>query len=348
MRQPPTTAGAPPAPSNGAIADAFDELADLYELDGAVVHRVQAYRTAARAVRESSLSVATLALAGRATELDGIGTTLQEKILALAETGAIPAAERLRAKYPPGLVAITRLPGIGAKRARLLYEELGIDSPEALRQAALQQRLRTVRGLGPKFEATVIAALQDGVPERTRVQLLLPAALELGETIAEALRAHGPPDARVQLAGSARRLADTVSQIDLVGTSADPAALARCLAELEPIERARPATHAGARGRTHSGVPVELHTGPPGAHPNLLQHFTGSAAHNAALAHRALRAGLELREHGVARDGDRAIHACASEPELYALLGLAHIPPELREDRGELDAAAAQGAAGAA
>ena len=151
---------AQPELSNSALADALEELGDMYELDGAVVHRVLAYRTAARAVRESSVSVAALAREGRATELPGVGTTLQEKILALLETGSIPAADRLRAKFPPGLIAITRLPGLGPKRARLLHSELGIDSPEMLREAALQQRLRTVRGLGPKFEVSVLESLQ--------------------------------------------------------------------------------------------------------------------------------------------------------------------------------------------
>ena len=118
--------------SNTAIADAFDELGDLYELDGAIVHRVLAYRSAAKAVRNSSVSVAALAREGRATELPGIGNTLQEKILTLLQTGSIPSAERLRAKFPPGLIAITQLPGLGPKRARLLHSELGIDSLDRL------------------------------------------------------------------------------------------------------------------------------------------------------------------------------------------------------------------------
>ncbi|HEY4895174.1 MAG TPA: histidinol-phosphatase, partial [Solirubrobacteraceae bacterium] len=109
--------------SNTAIAEAFDELGDLYELDGAIVHRVVAYRSAAKAVRDASVSVASLAREGRATELSGIGKTLQEKIVSLLQTGTIPAAERLRAKFPPGLVAITRVPGLGPKRARLLHSE---------------------------------------------------------------------------------------------------------------------------------------------------------------------------------------------------------------------------------
>ncbi|MBA3808131.1 MAG: histidinol-phosphatase, partial [Solirubrobacterales bacterium] len=150
---------AEPELSNIAIAEAFDELGDLYELDGAIVHRVLAYRSAAKAVREASVSIAALARDGRATEIAGIGKTLQEKTLALLDTGSIPAAEKLRAKFPPGLVAITRLPGLGAKRARLLHSELGIDSPEALREAAQAERLRTVRGLGAKFETSVLASL---------------------------------------------------------------------------------------------------------------------------------------------------------------------------------------------
>src|SRR5204863_5477262 len=125
-----------PDPPNAAIASLFDELADLYELDGAVVHRVLAYRNAAKAVRESPVSIAALTREGRVTELSGIGKTLEEKIQALLGTGSIPAVEKLRAKFPPGLVDLTRLPGLGPKRARRLYDELGIDSLDALREAA--------------------------------------------------------------------------------------------------------------------------------------------------------------------------------------------------------------------
>src|SRR3954451_11536140 len=146
-------------PTNAEIADAFSELGDLYELDGAIVHRVVAYRSAAKAVREASVSVAALAREGRATELPGIGKTLQEKIVSLAETGTIPAAAKLRAKFPPGLIAITRLPGLGPKRARLLHSELGIDSLEALRAAVEGERVRGLKGFGPKAEENIRAGL---------------------------------------------------------------------------------------------------------------------------------------------------------------------------------------------
>src|SRR3954465_3340920 len=144
-----------PDPPNATIASLFDELADLYELDGAVIHRVLAYRTAAKVVRESPVSIAALTREGKVTEVPGIGKTLEEKISALLETGTIPAVEKLRAKFPPGLMDLTRLPGLGPKRARRLFDELGIDSLEALRAAAQTQRLRDAKGFGPKFEDSV-------------------------------------------------------------------------------------------------------------------------------------------------------------------------------------------------
>jgi DNA polymerase (family 10) len=331
--------------ANPAIADALEELGDLYELDGAIVHRVLAYRRAADTIREASVSVGALARAGRATELPGIGETLQEKIVALLDTGTIPAAERLRAKFPPGLITITRIPGLGPKRARLLHEQLGIDSPQALRDAAAAQRLRGVRGLGAKFEEKVLAALDDLTAEGTPIdgalprprRALLPAAIELGEALAAGLREHGPPDTQVQLAGSARRGVDSVKDIDLVAVTAEPELLARALGSLEQIERVGSSGPAGVRGRTHSGIGVDLRIAAPAQLGNLLQHFTGSAAHNAALRELAVRKGLHVSEYGVLDDATGATQTCPTEAEVYELLGLPYIPPELREHRGELE-----------
>src|ERR1700736_4337546 len=139
-------------PTNTEIATALDELGDLYELDGAIIPRIVAYRNAAKAVRDAPVSVAAMARQGRATELPGIGGTIQEKVLALAEEGVIPAAAKLRAKFPPGLVEVTRLPGLGPKRARRLFEELGIDSLDALRTAIDEHRVKDLRGFGVKAE----------------------------------------------------------------------------------------------------------------------------------------------------------------------------------------------------
>ncbi|HEY7960494.1 MAG TPA: PHP domain-containing protein [Solirubrobacteraceae bacterium] len=324
--------------TNAAIADALEELGDLYELDGAIVHRVLAYRNAARAVRESSVSVVALARAGRATELAGIGDTLQQKIVTLLQTGTTPSSERLRAQFPPGLVEIARLPGLGPKRARLLHDELGIHSLQQLREAALAQRLRGVRGLGPKFEANVLSALEESF-NRAAPRLLLPAAIELGEALIAGLRENAPADATIELAGSTRRMVDAVKDIDVIATTAEPRELTDLVAELEQIESVASSGAAGARARTHSGVSVDLRVARPEQHGNLLQHFTGSARHNAALREGAVRRGLHVSEYGVREDANARTHTSATEQEVYDLLGLAWIEPELREDRGELQAA---------
>src|SRR5438105_1957335 len=173
--------GPPRDPTNAEIAAALDELADLSELDGAIIHRVVAYRNAAKTVREAPVSVLTLAREGRATELPGIGHTIQEKVVALADDGAIPAAVKLRAKFPPGLIEITRLPGIGPKRARRLFEELGTDSLETLRAAAEEERIRTVKGFGPKAEEAILAALREAGAGERRPRGVLDKAPAIGE-----------------------------------------------------------------------------------------------------------------------------------------------------------------------
>jgi DNA polymerase (family 10) len=334
----------PADPSNAQIADALQELGDLYELDGAIVHRVVAYRSAAKAVREASVSVAARAREGRASELPGIGKTLQEKILALAETGTIPAAERLRGKFPPGLVALTRLPGLGPKRARLLFSELGVDSPEALRKAAEGQRLRSVKGLGPKFEQSMLAALEraEQAPPGRAGRVLLPRAMQIGESLLAGLTSGAPDGTTVELAGSIRRRADSVKDIDIVAATDDPAWLLERLAGLEEVERVTSSGAAGARARTHAGVGVDLRIAAPGQLGSLLQHFTGSGAHNTALREAAVRRGLHVSEYGILDDSTGETEPFATEQQVYARLGLAYIEPELREDRGEL-AAAAQG-----
>ncbi len=168
----------------------------------------------------------------------------------------------------------------------------------------------------------------------------------VGETLAAGLREHGPSDAHVQLAGSARRGADSVKDIDLVAVTAEPQRLAAVLAQLEQIERVGASGPVGARGRTHSGLSVDLRIAAPEQLGNLLQHFTGSATHNAALRELAVRKGLHVSEYGVLDDTTGATRTCATEAEVYDLLGLPYIPPELRENRGELEAAmATQGSA---
>src|SRR3954463_3331309 len=147
--------------TNAEIAAAFDELGDLYELDGAVSYRVIAYRTAAKTVRDASVSVMGLTREGKVPSLPGIGKTLEEKLRALDETGDIPAAQKLRAKFPPGLLSVMHLPGFGPKRARLLYDELGVDSLDGLRKAAESGQIRGLRGFGARVEENLLRILAD-------------------------------------------------------------------------------------------------------------------------------------------------------------------------------------------
>ena len=327
-------------PTNSQIAAALDELGDLYELDGASIHRIIAYRNGARAVRETSVSVAELALAGRATELAGIGATLQEKILALTTDGAIPALEKLRARFPPGLVELTKLPGLGPKRARRLYEELGIDSLDALRSAAQQGRISALRGFGERAEQALLEAAETYARTGPPTRMLLSRALAVGDELIHAIGAIEGCGQAV-LAGSARRMAETVKDLDIVATADDPAVLAAAVAALPQVQdSSTPGTHA-VRIRTHSGVSVDVRIVTDDQFGDALQHLTGSKEHNVALREYAVRRGLHISEYGVLEDATGLTHRCASEAEVYALLSMDYIEPELREGRGEIEAALA-------
>jgi DNA polymerase (family 10) len=321
--------------TNTRIAELFDELGDLYELDGAVVHRVLAYRNAAKAVRDASRSVAALTREGTVTSLPGIGKTLEEKLRALVETGTIPALDRLREQFPPGLLEMTRLPGLGPKRARKLFDELGIDSLQALGKAATEERLRGIKGFGPKFEATVLASIAAGHGDEGSRRIPLHRALETAAPIVEALRAH-PASDEVHIAGSARRLADSVKDLDVIATASDPRALLDAFVALPELEVAGSPGDNAAKGVTHNGLAIDVRVVEPDQLGNLLQHFTGSKLHNTALRAAAVRKGLHVSEYGITDDATGQTHRCATEAEVYALLGLPFIPPELREDRGEL------------
>ena len=323
---------------NGDIAEAFEELASLYELDGAVVYRVVAYRNAAKAIREAGVSVEELARQGRAAELAGVGKTIAEKIDALLETGSIPSADKLKAKIPPGLVEITRIPGLGPKRVRLLHDQIGVSSLDDLRRAAEDGSLKDVPGFGKKAEENVQAALAAGADGRAKQRTLLSQALTVGEELVAALRDH-PAALRVELAGSARRYADSVKDLDIVAASSDPAALSQAFGKLDPIDSLGSSGEAGARAVTHSGLSVDLRIVPEEAFGNLLQHFTGSGRHNEALRSEAVRRGLHVSEYGIADDDSGGTEAFTTEEQVYERLGMSWIPPELRENRGELAAA---------
>jgi DNA polymerase (family 10) len=326
-----------PDPTNIELAAALDELGDLNELDGAIVHRVVAYRNAAKVIREAPGSVAALVREGRVTELPGVGKTLDEKLRVLIETGSIPATEKLRAKFPAGLVAITKLEGLGPKRARRLYDELGIDSLEALGAAARAGRISELKGFGPKAEQGLLEAIAAHEQRPASARLVLAKAMPVAEAILDGLRAH-PAVERAEVAGSARRLADDAKDLDVVVASDDVAAVAAAFSELDVIAQSS-GGEAGARGMAQNGLRVDLRVVPPATFGNLLQHFTGSKAHNVRLREMAVRRGLHVSEHGILDDATGETLTCATEDEVYAALGLPYVEPELRENRGELDAA---------
>ncbi len=325
--------------TNAEIAAAFDELAVLYELDGAVKYRVLAYSTAAKAIRESPVSVAELAGAGRATEIPGVGKTLAEKIDFLLETGEIPSAVKLKAKFPPTLIEVTRVPGLGAKTAKRLYDEIDVCTLEDLKKAAEEERIRDVKGLGAKVEENVLAALERlGEPGQGPGRLLLSAVRPIADELAAALREHPAAD-RVEVAGSVRRWAETCKDIDLIATATEPSTLAGQLAGHPLVAAAGTPGPNGVRAQTHNGISIDLRIVEPEAFGNLLQHFTGSQAHNIQLREDAVSRGLSVSEHGITEVESGEVTLCATEEEVYERLGYAYIEPELREGRGELKAA---------
>jgi DNA polymerase (family 10) len=322
---------------NAEIAAALRELGILYELDGADRFRVQAYREAARTVAESPVSIEKLAEDGRLTELPAIGKTLAEKIETLIATGSIPSADKLKAKFPATLVEVTRVPGLGAKTARRIYDELGVENLTQLKEAAEQGRIAGMRGLGAKKEESILSALEgvteDGIGER----LLLSNVLPVAEEIRSDLLGLGVAN-RIEIAGSARRWTETCKDLDLIATTDDAAGLVEALATHGLSAESRRGGDVAASVLTHAGLKVDLRIGTEETFGNLLQHFTGSAEHNVELRERALQRGYSVSEHGVAEVEGKKVHRFPEEAGVYELLGLQYIEPELREGRGEIEA----------
>ena len=336
-------------PRNAELAERFELLADMLELDGADAFRLAAYRRAATRIRESAVSVAELALEGKAQRLSGIGGTIEQKIVELSETGDLRRSRSCARRIPLGLVEITHVPGLGPKTTRKLWQELGIESAAQLRAAAEQGLLRECAG--PRREdgaerphltsrSRRSAASRDG-------RALLGNVLPFVEAVVAELRAH-PAAVRVSEAGSGRRRAETVRDLDVIATATDAGALIEHFATLEWVAEvvAKGPTKVTVVG--HDGLRFDLRVVPPECYGNLLQHFTGSKDHNVALREDAVRRGLSVSEYGVEDTASGTVATMETEEELYAHLGFAWIPPELRENGGELEAARDRDAAGAA
>jgi DNA polymerase (family 10) len=326
-----------PLPSNAELAQQLELLADLLELDGADAFRLTAYRRAATRVRESAVPVAQLALDHKATRLSGIGSTIENKIIEYTETGDLSALAKLRAKLPAGLVEVMHVPGLGPKTAKKLHAEIGVASLDDLRAAAEAQQLRELPGLGAKTEEKVLAALakpKAKVERKTLLGRVLPAV----ERAVEELREH-PAAEQVSEAGSVRRRCETVRDLDIIATASDPSALTSHFAGLPWVAEVVARGSTKATVVSHDGLRFDLRVVPPESYGNLLQHFTGSKAHNVALREEAVGRKLSISEYGVKHVETGDVFHAASEEELYDFLGYQWIPPELRENRGELDAA---------
>src|SRR5215203_545118 len=322
-------------PRNEQVADQFDLLADLMELDGADAFRVSAYRKAAQRIRETPGPVAQMALEGRAKGLQGIGKTIEGKIV---EDGEIHALTKKKAAVPSELAEFIRLPGLGPKTARRIWEELGITTVAGLRAAAEAQQLRGLSGLGARSEDKILAALAKPAAAEGPRRALLGTTLPKLRAVVAVLAEHPAAD-KVSLAGSARRYRETVRDLDIIATASDPSALIEYFCSLRWV------VEVAARGTTkatvlsHEGLRFDLRVVPPEAYGNLLQHFTGSKAHNVALREAAVRRGLSVSEYGITEVESEQLHAFASEEEVYGFLGYEWIPPEMREGLGELELA---------
>ncbi len=327
-------------PRNAEIADQLDLLADISEILAEESFKVIAYRRAATRIRETPGPVAELALAGRATDLPGIGKTIEQKVVEIATDGEMHALTRRREKVPAGVVDFLRLPGVGPKTAARIWTELGVTTLDGLKTAAEDGRLRGLSGMGQKSEEKILAALAAGAGRKAPRddRGLLGRALPAVHDIVEQLSAHGAAIA-VSEAGSVRRRRETVRDLDFIATSSEPSSLIAAFCEADWVSEvvARGATKATVVG--HQGLRFDLRVVPPECFGNVLQHFTGSKDHNVALREDAQRRGLSISEYGVTTVETGEVVTHATEEELYEYLGYAWIPPELRESDGELKAA---------
>jgi DNA polymerase (family 10) len=324
-------------PRNADVADQFDLLADFLELEGSDQFRPLAYRRAAQRMRETGGSIAQLAIDGKAKDLSGIGKTIEEKIVQIVEDGRIEALAKREAKTPPDVVEFMRLPGLGPKTARRIWQELGVETLSDLKKAAETEQLRTLTGLGPKTEENVLKAL--ATPKKKIEQKpLLGRALPAVRAVVADLREHPAAD-QVSEAGSVRRLKEQVRDLDIIATASDPVALIEHFTQLPWVDEVV------AKGRTKAtvvasdGLRFDLRVVPPDSYGNLLHHFTGSKQHNVALREEAVRRHLSISEYGIQDTETGEVFTDKTEVAMFKRLGYPWIPPELRENMGELEAA---------
>jgi len=327
---------AKPAPiSNKQIAAIFYEVADILEIKS-VQFKPVAYRRAAHVIETLDEDINSISERGELEEIPGVGTNLAAKIREILRTGRLAYLEKLKQETPEGVLNLAEIGGIGPKKALILSRDLGINDREKLEEAAKAGKIRDLPGFGEKSEKNILQSIH--AMKSTGRRFLLGDILPVAETIKKHLAAL-PPTQQISLAGSIRRRKETVGDVDILAASAEPEKIMAAFCELPEIDRIL------GRGPTKSsivltsGVQVDLRVVDSDQYWTALQYFTGSKAHNIAMRRRALERNWKLNEYGVTSLSDRKLLHGQTEQDLYRMLGLAYIEPEMREDSGEIEAA---------
>ncbi|MEN3305478.1 MAG: polymerase [Micromonosporaceae bacterium] len=323
---------------NEAVAALLQEYADLLSITGGGdAFKARVYERAARSVAGHPVDVSTLDLKGL-QQIPNVGRSIAEKIVEYLGTGTVPAMEKLRAKVPAGVRELTRIPTLGPRKAMVLYEDLGVTSIEELRDAILAGKLAGQRGFGARTAENILHGI--ALLEHSQGRVLVSTAMETAEEIVAALSTVAGC-VRCTYAGSLRRMRDTIGDVDVLAASAHSEPLMAAFAGLPLVAEVIAAGPTKTSVRTTSGLQVDLRVVPAEAWGAALQYFTGSKAHNIRIREIAVRKGLKLSEYGLFRADDGALLVSQTEQEVYERLGLPWIPPTLREDRGEIEAALA-------
>ncbi len=325
----------PQRPSNTEVAATFSRLADLLAIRGESRFKVVAYRRAAESIAQLPEPLDAIRRRSALEDIPGVGEEIARKIEDLLDTGSFPLLREVEAEFPPGVAELLAVPDIGPKRARLLYEQLGIDSLDALRRALAEGRLREVAGLGPDLIARVSAGA--GSLQAADERLPLGAARALGLDLIARLTDRVPAIRRIELAGSVRRSRETAGDLDIVAAAEDPAAAVAAFAALPGVARVEMQGPNRCRVLLQDGFAADLRVLPERHWGSLLHHFTGNKYHNIRLRDLALARGAHMSEYGYTVGDELA--PCATEAEVYAFLGMQYIPPPLRENTGEIDLA---------
>ncbi|WP_337288273.1 DNA polymerase/3'-5' exonuclease PolX [Candidatus Methylomirabilis sp.] len=322
--------------SNLDIAKLFHEIADLLEIKDDNAFKIRAYRRAAMNLESLTEEIEAVAARGGLAEIAGIGKDLAAKIQQAIETGRMAYLEELRAEIPRGVVELMAIPGVGPKTAKLLFQQLQVDSVERLEALALQGKLLGLPGVKQKTVDNILKGIQ--VVKAGRERMPLGRALPLARELVQILGTL--PDVRqISLAGSLRRMRETVKDIDLLVTSTRPSTVMAVFTTLPQVAEVLLQGETKATIRHREGIQVDLRVVEPDCFGAALQYFTGSKAHNIRVRELAVRKGLKVSEYGVFKEATGTRIAGATEEEVYKAIGLPYIPPELREDAGEVEAA---------